>query len=268
MILYSYLEAARIWLLIPSLFVLISCGSDDPSDGDVTPDPTTDKCLLQKQVSPTQTITITRNSKGLTTRIDYDYNSQKVTYTTSSVIEYDALDHVVKIIGQGYSFTYEYDAKGKITLEKYDAIVDPTKIFSYPYERSFSYNDAGYLVKIAWDEYNYERYEYDANGNLIKQFLKTTTEPEYLATEYLSYDKEKSPYVDFPFQQNTYLGAASVSAIITSYRPIANKSNILSVKTYLASGTATTQNVTYQYNDGGYATSINELNISYVYECK
>jgi YD repeat-containing protein len=264
----SYLEAARTWLLIPCLFVLISCGSDDPSDVDVTPEPTADNCLLQKRVSPTQTITVTRNSKGLTTRIDYDYNYQNVAYTTSSLVEYDASDRVVKIIGKDYSFAYEYDSQGKITLEKYEAVFDPTKIFTYPYERSFFYNDVGHLVKIAWDEYTYERYEYDATGNLIKQFLQTTTQPEYLTTEYLSYDNEKSPYADFPFLQNTYLGTAEVYAIVTSYRPIVNKSNILSVKTYLASGTSTTQNPTYQYNEGGYATSVNQGNVSYTYECK
>src|SRR5688572_7097818 len=268
MIFRCYLEDTRTWLFIPCLFVLISCSSDDPSDVDVTPEPTADNCLLQKQVSPTQTITITRNSKGLTTRIDNDYHSQNLTYTTSSVVEYDASDRVVKIIGKDYSFTYEYDSQGKITLEKYDAIFDPTKSFSYPYERSFFYNDAGDLVKIAWDEYTYERYEYDATGNLIKQFLQTSTQPEYLKIEYLSYDDKKSPYADFPFQQDINVGTAHVYAIITSYRPIVNKSNILSAKSYLQSGTSTTQNVTYQYNDGGYATSVNGLNISYNYECK
>jgi hypothetical protein len=39
MIVCSYLEATRTWLLIPCVFVLISCGSDDPFDVDVTPEP-------------------------------------------------------------------------------------------------------------------------------------------------------------------------------------------------------------------------------------
>jgi YD repeat-containing protein len=262
------MKKALIRLLVPCLFVLISCDSDDPSDGDGTKNPVNAKCLLQKQISPTLTITITRNDKGLPTMVDYAYKSQSVEYNTASSLEYDGSDRLVKITGKDYSFTYEYDAQGKIVLEKYDAVMDPMKAFTYPYERSYTYNASGYLVKIGWDANTFERYEYDANGNLIKQFMQTTTQPEYLATEYLTYDDKKSPYIDFPIQVNTYLGMSEVYAIISSIRPVVSKNNILSLKTYLPDGTPTRRDVTYSYNESGYATSINGLNVSYVLECK
>ena len=92
-------------LLVPCFFVLLSCGGDDPSDGDGNP--ANEKCLLQKQISTTLTMTITRNNKGLPTSVDYAYKSQNVEYNTASSLEYDGSDHLVKITGQDYSFTYE-----------------------------------------------------------------------------------------------------------------------------------------------------------------
>src|SRR5688572_3647292 len=157
------MKTGLIQLFVPCLLVLMSCGSDDPSDN---PEPPNETCLLQKQISPTLTLTITRNSKGLPTSIEYDHKTPE--YKTTTLLEYDGSDHLVKIKGQDYSFTYEYDSEGKVVLEKYDAIFDPTKIYSYPYERTYSYDGAGHLEKITLDANNYERYEYDSNGNLTK----------------------------------------------------------------------------------------------------
>lgn len=257
-----------IQLLVFCLFVLISCGSDDPSENNEIPEPPDEKCLLQKQISPTLTLTITRNTEGLATSIDYDYKHQNVEYKTTSLLEYDGSDHLIRIEGEDYSFTYKYDSQGKLVLEKYDAVIDPTKVYSYPYERSYSYNDVGDLIKITGDANNYERYEYDANEKLIKMFLRTTTQPEYLKTEYLSYDENRSPYFDFPFQSNVYLGISQVFTVISSLRPIVSENNVVSVRSYLPDGTSSTQNLTYTYNEPGYATFINELNISFVFECK
>lgn len=214
------------------------------------------------------TLTITRNSKGLPTSVDYDYKSQNVAYTTTSLMEYDGSDRLIKIKGEDYTFTYEYDSQGKVVLEKYDAIKDPTIPYSYPYERSYSYDNAGNLVKISFDENTYERYEYDSKGNLTKTFLQTITQPEYLVTEYLSYDDKKSPYLEFPFQYNLYTGFSQVYTIISSLRPVVSENNIVSVKNYLPDSTSVTQNATYAYNDLGYATSITGSNVSYVFECK
>ena len=257
-----------IQLFVPCLLVLMSCGSDDPSDNNGSPAPPKEKCLLQKQISPTLILTITRNSEGLPISIDYDYKYQNVEYSTTTLAEYDGSGNLIKIKGEDYSFTYEYDSQGKVVREKYDAIIDPTKIYSYPYERSYSYNNEGYLVKITLDANNYERYEYDANGNLAKKFLRTATQSEYLITEYLTYDDKKNPYFEFPFQQNMYMGISQVYTIISSMRPIVNENNIISLKSYLPDGSSNAQNLTYSYNDLGYAASISELNVSYAFECK
>ena len=257
-----------IQLFVPCLLVLMSCGSDDPSDNNGSPAPPKEKCLLQKQISPTLILTITRNSEGLPISIDYDYKYQNVEYTTTTLAEYDGSGHLIKIKGEDYSFTYEYDSQGKVVLEKYDAIKDPIIPYSYPYERSYSYDNAGNLVKISFDENTYERYEYDSNGNLTKMFLQTITQPEYLVTEYLSYDDKKSPYLEFPFQYSVYLGSSEVYTIISSLRPVVSENNIVSVKNYLPDGTSVTQNATYAYNDLGYPTSMNESNVSFVLECK
>ena len=257
-----------IQLLVPCLLVLISCGSDDPSDNNGSPAPTNEKCLLQKQISPPLTLTITRNSEGLPISIAYDYKSQNVEYTTTCLLEYDGSGHLIKIKGEDYSFTYEYDSQGKVVREKYDAIIDPTIPYSYPYERSYSYDNAGNLVKISFDENTYERYEYDSNGNLTKMFLRTITQPEYLVTEYLSYDDKKSPYLEFPFQYNVHLGFSQVYTIISSLRPIVSENNTVTVKNYFPDGTSVTQNSTYAYKDLGYPTSKNETNVSFVLECK
>jgi YD repeat-containing protein len=262
------MKTALIQLLVPCLLVLISCGSDDPADNIIPDPPAEKKCLLQTQVTPSTTWTITRNSKGLVTTIYYAYKFENIEYFTSSAIEYDNSDRVIKIIGEDYELTYEYNSQGKIILEKYSAEYDPSNPNSYSYQRSYAYNASGFLVKIEWDAKNYERYEYDSNGNLIKQYMQTSSQSEYLRVEYLSYDDKKGVYMDFPFQSNTYLGLSQVYGIVTTVRPFENKNNITSMKIYQADGSSTTQNIAYSYNDSGYPTSITGMNVSFTYECK
>ncbi|HEX6227435.1 MAG TPA: hypothetical protein VFZ52_23625 [Chryseolinea sp.] len=253
--------------LTPLLFVLMSCGGDDPSQDSPVPEPEDQHCLLQKQITPSLTSTVTRDDAGLPTIINYDYKVGATEFKTAANMEYDASGKLTKIQGQDYSFTFEYDSEGKITVEKYQATFDPQKIYTYPYERSFLYNDEGQLIRITTNANNYERYEYDAEGNLSKKFLKTTTQAEYLTTEYITYDDKKSPYPEFPFQVNIYLGMSEVSALITSLRPVVPENNVLTVKSYSPDGTFTMQNTTYTYNDSGYPTSIQELNLSNIFEC-
>ena len=252
----------------PLVFALMSCGGDDPSEDSPVPEPDDQHCLLQKQITPSLTITVTRDDVGLPTIINYDYKFGSTEFQTTANMEYDAGGKLTKIQGQDYSFTFEYDSEGKITVEKYQATFDPLKIYTYPYERSFLYNDAGQLIKITTDANNYERYEYDAEGKLSKKFLKTTTQAEFLITEYLTYDDKKSPYPEFPFQANIHLGMSEVLAIVTSLRPVVSENNVLSAKYYSTDGTFTLQNSTYTYNDSGYPTSIQGLNISNIFECK
>ena len=108
--------------LIPLLIVLMSCGGDDPSQDSPVPEPEGEHCLLQKQITPSLTLTITRDNAGLPTVINYDYKVGTTEFKTAANMEYDASGKLTKIQGQDYSFTFEYNSTRQKSREIMDGL--------------------------------------------------------------------------------------------------------------------------------------------------
>jgi len=261
-------------------FLLVSCGSEDEPVGPVNPNPNNpgdpvvetpsgnQSCLLASVEFETMSYVITRNEKGLPTKLTYTkFNGGSIERTCT--FEYDDADRLIKLGHETISFTYTYDNLNRVISEKFESQPNSPVPYIYDTERIFTYNDQGLLDSAYYSSVVYERYVYDNDGNLIKKFVQDHNRPEFLAQEFLAFDDKKNPFYEFSFTHQFLLNQSGLDAVVTGFNPVRHRTNILQSKVYTADGTVTSYSAAYNYNAAGYPISRPGSNLPlYHYQCK
>lgn len=166
-------------------------------------------------------------SKGLLVKV---IDSLVLNLPSRDTFIYDDKGRLTSMVS-GYTYSFFYNANG---LERSFYNGGVTADTSNPYARTeytvtnnvlkssryyfgrddltttstYVFNNNGLLSSITQTQINgslgsYEtftnRFEYDADSNLIKVYYKSATQPEALRTEYLNYDKHENPYYKLPW---------------------------------------------------------------------
>jgi hypothetical protein len=246
-------------ILFTFLFA-ISCNLGHEASG-----PTYDltSCSLKAKTDNEVQYIITRNSKGLPVQLDFIF----LTLGSSSTcaIEYDASDNIVKMSQDNGYFSYEYGADNKpIARARYNR-TDASSPFEKMEQIFYRYNSQGMIDSITYDGNNhYERFEYDAAGNVVKTYLKNYA-PEVLDHEFLVFDDKKNPEVDANFVTYSIPGNGGLTGLNL---PLISEHNILSEKFRVGSGSIVNRTFTYNYNYIGYPANCKETYMTYSYNCK
>ncbi len=252
------------------LFLLTSCsGNDDPVIPNVPGPVGNQTCLLKSLTSTPLSYQIIRNEAGLPVTIRYE-NVQGKSVSRASILEYDLINRVIKLGNDDVFFTYEYDEEHRVVMEKFDGQPNsPIPIFRYDTQRTFTYNDEGYLDSAYYSQEVYERYIYDGQGNIIQKFSKYHGEPEFLSKENLLFDDKENPFLEFSFTHQIILSLSGIDAIVTSFNPERNKNNVLKAKSYSFDGKETSHIATPSYDDSGYIIAIpGDVSVYYTYQCE
>ena len=259
--------------------ISISCGSDDdpvaptpvkptvPDPDPATPGPDDDaKCSITQVDYTTFSFSVTRNDEGLPVELSYTkYHDNAIDFKTH--FEYDASGRLIKLGNETIFFTYEYDDRDRVILEKYVAQPGAPLPYTVDSERHFTYNDKGQLDSAYYAPDMYERYVYDEDGNMVRRYLRYPETPEFLASEYLEFDDKHNPFDEFPFRHSFYLKLSGVDYIVTLFNPVRHTVNVLKQKSYGGDGSETSYTANYSYNDSGYPISGDPLK-SVSYECE
>jgi ribosomal protein L33 len=262
-------------------FLLVSCGSEDEPVNPVDPNnrnnpgnpvvetpPGAQSCLLKSVEDGSMSYVISRNEKGLPTKLTYvKFNGKPIERTCT--FEYDDADRMIRLGHETISFTYKYDNSNRIISEKFKTQSNSPVPYLYDTERIFTYNDEGYLDSAYYSSEVYERYVYDDNGNMIKKFVKYHAQPEFLAQEFLAFDDKKNPFYEFSFTHQFLSNLSGLDAVATNFNPVSHKTNLLQSKVYAADGTVTSYATEFNYNDVGYPISIPGSGLPvFQYQCK
>src|SRR5688572_17042205 len=164
------LQAAPSILLF---LLLVAC--DENGNEPVEPEPPPTECQLKSLTSGTDiTLTITYNTKGLPT--EFKHVTKNSVDNRTDVFEYDDSDNVVKISSKNGYMEYTYNAENKVISTKAYPIINGLPVLSY--DALHYYNTKGQLdstVLLAGGSpppFNYDRFEYDEDGSVIKVFSK------------------------------------------------------------------------------------------------
>ncbi|MGD1839426.1 MAG: hypothetical protein ACFB0B_00795 [Thermonemataceae bacterium] len=246
-------------LVILSFLFFTACNNDneeatvDPDPladvGDVDTDPLQNRCRM----------TVIEETEGENKKI-----TQTFTYDESgNVVKWELDERGAAAIS--YS-TYEYDEQNRLVKEMQYEGDNPTPVESstivYESEATilvkneegetsttYTLNEAGRITKVDFGSGEYERYEYDENGNITKRFGNTDFPPyEAVEKEYVRYDDKKNKYTTLP-DNFRLIFAISVN-------------NVLEEKSYFNGGGENkldgTSTYTYEYNDEGFPTKRTE----------
>jgi hypothetical protein len=236
--------------LIPIiLYLLFACSSDDDAPNPV-PAPTS--CLLRQVAFDGGSCTITRNDKGLPVRLDFVYsNSANNRFT---IIEYDASDNVVKLYDDNTYVEYKYNTSNKVISGGVFRRINATEPYGTYLSMEYTYNAQGYMDSVIYAENRYERFEYDANGVIVKSYGRTDYKPEALMTEYLEFDDKKNPRFEDYFYRYTIV-ANPVVMISGLKLPFTGDHNLVSKNVLLLDGTMANYTTDFEYNELGYPTT-------------
>jgi YD repeat-containing protein len=258
-----HLTNVLILLLIGFTF---SCDKNDSIDPVI--------CRLTKTISPGSVTTYTYNDAGSLSAIDYDIKiSDGTSIKSTALLEYDIFNRIVKITGENAYTTYEYGEDGKVRLETtYVRKMSPDP-FEVAFTTTFVYNAEGLIAKTV-AELGYKRYEYDEQGNVIKEYeMCVPCDPanpnEKIKFDYLSYDDKNRPVENkFVLYIVSGLNGVFERSWRTAYNPVKlSEHNLLKYKSYKADGTAVTYDVaTYTYNQFGYP--VQSGSTQYEYDCR
>lgn len=264
---------------ICSLFFLFACSSDDPvapsipddpidKPGDPVPNPPdeTKTCVITSFDYSSLSYAITRTEAGVPLTVSYTkYAGNAI--DQSSTFVHDAEQKLVRIENKIVSMNYSYDDFGRIVSERIQPLAIPEPPYLREVEYVFTYDDKGNLDTAYYSPQQYERFEHDDNGNVIKKYIKYDGQAEYLAQEYLAFDTGKNPFYEYPFSSNVMLNHIGVTSVVTSFNPLIHKNNVTETKIYQPDGTSRLVSVTYDYNDLDYPISSSYM-VAYGYQCE
>lgn len=234
------------------LIVFVTCSKDhDPVAQQPSNGQNLKTCVLKSGTSNGMSITFERNNQHLPITIRYS-NGNKPAIICS--IQYDADHRVVKLIqGNAYvEYAYQF---GKPATSTVFTRKSPGVSFEQYAQYYYHYDDQGRLDSTTDDIGQYERFEYDAAGNVVKRYTKQTGQPEGLTWQYLTFDNKKNPRVEANFDQVPLLLDWIEGNFITMLQlPILSQHN--STKDAYVSPTGIIlRTCTYQYNPDGYPLS-------------
>jgi YD repeat-containing protein len=212
--------------------------------------------------------------------------------SSASVFEYDTQDRLVKSTQDGGAVsTYEYNSNNKLSkysylrtaptyYDEYTEYTHTTNLISAKRYKRYKATDSyvqqtpdtqyeldaqGRLTKTIYGPTEYWRYEYNADGNVLKAyffFAQNTQNKERLEAEYTSYDTKKNPLYENEALRITYY--------TYNGSPFMSKNNVLK-----GNRSYNFYDFTYTYNEKNYLlTSKNNLDITsnatstFEYKCK
>jgi len=263
----------KLQAVVALLFFPLFVGCDEGGNEPVEPEPTPTECQLKSLTSGTDiTLTITYNSKGLP--IEFKHVIKNGADSRTDVFEYDGSDNVVKISSKNGYMEYAYNAENKVISTKAYPIINGSPVISY--NALHYYNTKGQLdstVMLAGGSpppFNYDRFEYDEDGNVIKVFSKNGG-PEKLVRENLEFDDKKASYGNY-YSYFVFLGTTNVD-LTRLVNPFVGNHNVTKAKILTVGGTWTDVQYTFEYNDLGYPTKLTTSGLTtfitnYGYECK
>ncbi|AYB33756.1 RHS repeat domain-containing protein [Chryseolinea soli] len=233
--------------------VFVTCSKDhDPVEQQPSNGQNLKTCVLKSGTSNGRSITFDRDAQHWPITIRYS-NGNKPDIICS--IQYDADHRVVKLMQGNAYVEYAYQA-GKPATSIVFTRKTPDASFEQYAQYYYHYDDQGRLDSITDDIGQYERFEYDAVGNVVKQYAKPMGLPEGLTRQYLAFDNKKNPRVEANFDQVPVLLDWIEGNFITMLQlPIPSQHN--STKdAYVSSNGVILRTCSYQYNPDGYPTSV------------
>jgi YD repeat-containing protein len=169
-------------------------------------------------------------------------------------IQYDADHRIVKLIQGNAAVEYTYQF-GKPVMSTVYTRQSPDLIFEQYAQYYYHYNDQGHLDSTTDDVGQYERFEYDAAGNVVKQYTKQNGQPEVLTRQYITFDNKKNPRVEANFDPVSLpLDWVEGKFITMLQLPTISQHNVTK-DAYVSSTQVTLRTHIYQYNTDGYPTS-------------
>ncbi len=229
-------------LSILLVFSLLSC-----NDNEI-------RLLKEKEIIPKQCY-LKNADLGYGTIYNLGYDKANLLTTIGGFPDFDMITYqsglpvkAISSFDKRYYISYEYDAKGALSVINFGGIDGNKKPFEYKskvYTNTKKQIERIDLVLPVFDETQVTKIEYDANSN-IKKVMVVENGKNKTIIENLTFDDKKTPYI------NTPLG--NVMAYFTVYTAIAggenttyfhNKNNIVSAKVYTESGEV---NFTYKYD--------------------
>ncbi|HEY5746490.1 MAG TPA: RHS repeat domain-containing protein [Chryseolinea sp.] len=236
------------------LIVFVTCSKDNdpvkqqPSGGKGQPSGT---CVLKSATWTGLSITIDRDDQHLPVSIRYTTANKPVVICS---IQYDADHRIVKLIQGNAYVEYAYQA-GKPVMSTIFIRQSSSDAFEQRWQYYYHYDDQGRLDSTTDDTGQYDRYEYDAAGNVIKHYTKQTGQIEVLAQQYVTFDDKKNPLVEASFDQVPMLDASVEEHFITMLKlPMISQHNVTKY-VYVSSSGVISLTYTYQYNSEGYPIS-------------
>ena len=232
-------------------FVFVTCSKDDPTAQQPS-NPNLKTCVLKSGTSNGTSFTLDRDDKHWPITIRYS-NGNKPAIICS--IQYDADHRIVKLIQGNAYVEYTYQS-GKPVMSTVYTRQTPDFTFEQYEQYYYHYNDLGRIDSITDDVGQYQRFEYDAAGNVVKQYSKQSGQLEVLTRQYITFDNKKNPSVEANFDQVPLLLDWIEGNFITMLQlPTPSQHN--SIKdAYVSSNGVILRTCSYQYNPDGYPTSV------------
>ena len=236
------------------LIVFVTCSKDDESADQQPPidnGQNLKTCVFKSGTSNGTSITFDRDDRHWPISIRYS-NGNKPAIICS--IQYDADHRVVKLLqGNAYvEYAYQF---GKPVMSMVYTRQSPDVAFEQYWQYYYHYDALVRLDSVRDDIGQYDRFEYDAAGNVVKQYTKRNGQIERLTRQYLTFDDKKSPRVEANFDQVPVLLASIEGNFITMLRlPMISQHNIIR-DVYVSPNAVMPHTYIYQYNPEGYPIS-------------
>lgn len=261
---------------ILNLFVLLAC-----NDKEI-------ELLKEQEVSVVQNLCYLKDADqghGVIYNLSYNANNQLISF--DGFPDFNQINYenslpkkVSSSFDDSYYITYEYDARGSLSLINFlgrDSRERPFEFKSKVYTNVKKQIERIDLTMPVFDEVIITKFEYDANNNIKKMYLVENGKNKLLL-ENLSFDDKKSPYINTPLNNLMMyftIFSATIGGENTTY--FQNKNNATSTKIYNGSGDMT-YTYQYEYTPDGYASKVKVSkkqngkeethDESYTYTCK
>jgi YD repeat-containing protein len=241
---------------LPCLFLIafVTCSKDDDPSGQ-QPNGNGQNlktCVLKSGTSNGTSITFDRDDQHWPILIRYS-NGNRPDIICS--IQYDANHRIVKLIQGNAYVEYAYQSGKPATSTVYTR-KSPGEVFEQYGQYYYHYDALGRLDSTTDNVGRYQRFEYDAAGNVIKQYTKQQGQPEGLTRQYLTFDNKKNPRVEANFEQVPVL-LDWIEGSFTTMLQLPTLSQHNSTKdVYVSPDRVILRTCTYQYNPEGYPISV------------
>lgn len=239
---------------ILSLFVLIAC-----SDKEITLLKETTVPIVQKKCY----LKDADQGHGVIYNLGYNANNQLITF--DGFPDFNQINYqnnlptkVSSSFDPSYYITYEYDARGNLTLINFlgkDSRERPFEFKSKVYTNTKKQIERVDLTMPVFDQAIITKFEYDANNNIKKMYLVENGKDKLLL-ENLNFDNKKSPYINTPLSNLMMyftIFSATIGGENTTY--FQNQNNPTSTKIYNDSGDMT-YTYNYEYTNEGYVSKV------------